>query len=513
MAGAGFEGLDDGIYVHDSLIENGYFSDKLPPIFDGKKFLAFLHNNPEWCKNSRNFGGVRFNLVNNKQAVRTYTIPHPYAYAHLCCVIRDNWKHIDEHMKAHWSSFRYNQLAVRKTKTDHLIFEMNYPFRDGSDIDTKLESLLFGSKYVAEADVSNFFPSVYSHSICWAFVGRDVAYANKNDKKMWFNVIDKAVMASNNNESVGLPIGPHSSNIISDIILACVDKELNESSFNFVRYIDDYKCYARTKEEAEMFISEITSELSAYRLTLNKTKTRILEQPIPLNPDWKIRLKDFKFKIENNNILFSKRNKIDIVNFLDLAVSMHNEIGDAAMLRYAIKKISHATFNDDTFSTFEKYMLQLLFLYPNISNALAYACSGKKFVCDKTEDRLIEIMRNALKNKLYGAASFMIYILIRNECGSELNEEIINDILISDDCILILLFSILQRKNSRPIDDVKQIISEIFDEGRTDEFWLLIYEMYVSGNIDEISRYPKKDCFEVLKNHNVSFLHQDFALV
>ena len=98
----------------------------------------------------------------------------------------------------------------------------------------------FGNKYCVQADISNFYPSIYTHSVCWALVGKDVSKKDRDDQK-WFNKIDKAIRSCQDRESIGIHIGPDTSGIIAEIILSQIDKELKD--FNFIRHIDDYKCY------------------------------------------------------------------------------------------------------------------------------------------------------------------------------------------------------------------------------------------------------------------------------
>lgn len=62
-------------------------------------------------------------------------------------------------------------------------------------------------------DISNFFNSIYSHSLSWVFYGREMSYQYSKDpnKPGEFNIlnnIDKLLMNSNDKKSNGILIGP-----------------------------------------------------------------------------------------------------------------------------------------------------------------------------------------------------------------------------------------------------------------------------------------------------------------
>ena len=91
-------------------------------------------------------------------------------------------------------------------------------------------------------------------------------------------------------------IGPHASNIISEIILTCIDVDLQSKSFfKFKRHIDDYVYYAETYEDAEKFIQELLMCLRKYELSLNDKKTLILSLPRPSTENWTQQLNRFVF--------------------------------------------------------------------------------------------------------------------------------------------------------------------------------------------------------------------------
>ena len=122
--------------------------------------------------------------------------------------------------------------------------------------------------YKLSLDINNFYNSVYTHSITWAVCGKDKAkniamngsfvvddaIRQEYDK---INLFDSLIRSMKNNETNGLIIGPFTSRIFSEIIVANIDKELREQGILFRRYVDDYSIYLRNEIEIDNTIKLI----------------------------------------------------------------------------------------------------------------------------------------------------------------------------------------------------------------------------------------------------------------
>jgi hypothetical protein len=81
--------------------------------------------------------------------------------------------------KTNNQSHKISRIHIRKLKNKKHLFEMNYKnfLKDDLDIENVLS---IGSRYVVKADISNCFPSIYTHSIPWALVGKESAKKDKH---------------------------------------------------------------------------------------------------------------------------------------------------------------------------------------------------------------------------------------------------------------------------------------------------------------------------------------------
>lgn len=201
----------------------------------------------------------------------------PFTYERLARVIANSWNEIVCHVKKHTllQSYSVSRIHPRVIPDSQAIFQMN--FSNWMNDPSPEPAILIGKQYVVKCDTSTCFPSIYTHSLPWAIMGRDRA---KQDRELrpdnWANKIDKLLQKVSDCETHGLLIGPHSSNVVSELILTVIDANLYNKGYRFIRNIDDYSCYVASQQEGEGFILSLQEELSKFRLRLNQKKTEVL---------------------------------------------------------------------------------------------------------------------------------------------------------------------------------------------------------------------------------------------
>jgi hypothetical protein len=89
-------------------------------------------------------------------------------------------------------------------------------------------------------------------------------------------------------------VGPDAARIISEIILAEVDKRLKDTAgkhiVGAVRYVDDYFIGTRSETDAALVQSALSDALSEYELSINDVKTRIIATSHPMDEIWPLQL-------------------------------------------------------------------------------------------------------------------------------------------------------------------------------------------------------------------------------
>ncbi len=114
--------------------------------------------------------------------------------------------------------------------------------------------------------------------------------------------------------SKGLPVGPIPSIILAEACLDDVDKRLLSKNLKFTRYVDDFRVFCKSKDEALRVLQDLTEYLyTSHRLSFQSHKTNIIDIAIFVKKE----LKDPKEEEE----------KIKITSIDDFIVDHLNETG------------------------------------------------------------------------------------------------------------------------------------------------------------------------------------------
>ena len=367
--------------------------------------------------------------------------------------------------------------------------------------------IYIGKKYMVHADISKCYPSIYTHAVPWALIGKQEAKNNIKDSHLWCNKIDHFAQVSKQGETHGILIGPHTSNILSEIILCAIDFELSKKYKNYVRNIDDYICYVDTREEAEQFIIDLNRELRGFDLLLNHKKTEILELPLCLVDDW-------VHKIQNQIALLERKNYIDykeIRAYMDFNIKLANENSDnQAVLLYAIKVLQPFHLSKNAKNYLVKSMVSLALLYPYFVPILGEYVF-QSYQVDKNQVGKFANMifdKYIIRNN-YEACSYAILYAIHSEVL--LSKFDLDEIMKSRDCILLLLALVYCRKFNMKADIKKLrafaetlIDSDDDNDYEMEQYWLFVYECLGQNSL-------KKE-WKALKKAKVSFLKPEYQL-
>ena len=492
--------------LYDKLLSFGMFSDKLPPIFSSIQFAEFCKAGKSFDK--RPFDYVRFDSMRNTNCPRQFGIPVPMAYENMCSVLKKHWSDIQKHFgeKTEGQSHEISRIHIQLGKNDDGLFRMNYNGSDNSD--SVMDNLRIGKRFVVKADISNCFHSIYSHSIPWAAVGKSKAkYNKKRDENKWFNEIDEACRLMKSSETHGLPIGPLSSNILSEVILCTIDSELSKT-WEYVRFIDDYVCFVESPEDANRFIVALASELARFDLSLNHKKTSIEKLPIESMAKWKRELGGFDFSSSTGKIGYRR-----VCAFFDLAIELMKANGEnTAVLNYAIKMLEGKKLTDSAKVFCSRMSVHLCLLYPYLIPLM------DRYVFECFEVPIHEI--GSFANKAYSeGVSSLNYeeccysILLSLKYGfviTELEKKKSAGKPPMDDCTY-MLCEFLYYKKHRNAKGVNRLIEKAKELSSTDmdRNWFFVYEVLdIKDNPDEFSHMEKE--WRILKENGVSFLKPQY---
>lgn len=482
--------------IYKGLLAYGLFTEKLPPIFTAKGFLDYCESKkPTFPKKPA--GYIYHESMRNINTPRPLGIPNPVVYQMLCKYISRIWPHIQEYFEKETlgQKHKVSRTHIRKIKDSDSLFSMNY--KNWKADGTPEPTLLFGARYLVHADISNFFPSIYTHALSWALVGRNTAKQNKKSKSAWYNNLDFYTRNVKHGETHGLLIGPHVSNLLSEIIMVKIDKNLYNQGWHYIRNIDDYTCYVSSYEKGQLFLTALSEQLRAYDLTLNHKKTSIEELPAASVEHWVRKINTFTTIYDRKELDFKV-----VRAFLDMTIELMQENhANASILNYAMKILAKKKLTENARIYYIKTIFHLSVIYPYLVSLLE-DCVFKPFGVNKTEISMFSnlLYSEGIKLKNYEGICYALYYAIKY--GFQIDEVDVDTAKNSNNC-LFLLFSYLYYKQNQVHSKVKiyKEHAKSLRDTEMDTYWLFIYEALPKSEL--------KDYWKEMKKNKVTFL-KDF---
>ncbi len=526
------------------LLQYNYFprthdhKEELPPIFSSVKFTPDVANkiNALSYRGDKGYDVLPFRRTRHPNIPRMMGIPHPRAYAKLVQVIGDNWdQYISKCCQSPNSEIEFevqDDFRIVVHKYDHVA-------PDGT-LENQNPRADFGKSYRVKTDITNFFHSVYSHSLPWALVGHEHAKKHKGQKHKdeWFNQIDYSVTLCQRNETKGIPIGPATSSILSETIMFQVDKALRDKGYQFTRYIDDYTVYVDNEVQANTFLMDLTKELEKFSLSLNPKKTSISRMPVLNRENWVIDLNMF-FGLEENGTFNEKEELVrspikykQLKMIIDKAVSLSKEYPDGSVMKYAFSGIVDIGV-DAADEGAEQYLIDSLFRYsyyfPALIPLIQRVIGRVSILGAISFELLFALLQRSFEQGQSDNIIWCMYYLLQIPAFTK--ADLLEQCCTKDDPMVILMGYVYAKKNNLSIDalitwanqKVKGAQDESLTEYDIDRFWLVLYQLYH----DDILKFPpykphvatsgkdphNNEVFELLKKEKVSFVdfdHDDF---
>ena len=366
-----------------------------------------------------------------------------------------------------------------------------------------------GKYYHLGIDISNFYNSIYTHSISWDLI--------HDEHKKIFDNLDYLNRSLNKNETKGIITGPYTSSLFAEIILSKVDKQImkycKEKDISYIRFCDDYDFYSDSKEELENGLRlKISETLSNYKLDLNLHKMVLEEFPfISLNT---IQNKDIYLlinRIESHSYETSLNFVEDIMNEINKSLKIKYSSCNY-LLKIINNKISKGVITSDNFDK-ETAEVLLDFLMNTMfkQNMVSKECSNliiKLFgLIDLDKKRIINKWIRKRKSRLSHLKEitdiWLAYLIIRTETiGDNIDEYMLEIMKKSDTCAVLVLEylnknKLIDKYATEIKEYIKQIEMELKQRYGADwkkasyysRFWLLLYTNSIRWKIHENINY------------------------
>lgn len=388
-------------------------------------------------------------------------------------------------------------------------------------------SLSQGKLYELKLDISSFYPSIYTHSISWAFLGKEKAKSlwRKNGDKCFtppsntderlYNIahdLDHKVQHCQDKQTHGIPIGPDTSFIIAEIIATHIDNELSQCFPNLkgCRYYDDYTLYVDTKEEASAVIYRIQNIISEFGLTLNENKIVINEAPKPFIEEYVEELAPFNFVTYNVSKALTKYFNI-LWRFCDAHPNKANTI-----IKYGLRPLESASLKVQSLDirVFESLLYKTALIEPSALNQVCELIIKKGYTPTKSslEELAKAIITNHAHLNHHHEVSWALWICKKYDLS--LGKDLIKWILGIGNAVCSLMTLDYLNNNAAGIKlltdiDIQSEISSIENNMSTaslfNEDWILCYEGAFHGWLQTDPIVKSNPYYKYLLDQRISF--------
>lgn len=490
-----------------ALLAKGYFPEELPPPFVTDSFAKYRQS-------IVNAWGPLNQIPNTKQEIYSYprlkhlrrnlSIINPLSQLFVSTLIAENWEQIKKHLKKSKYAIEHPEILQDRNRA--------VPKPDFHLIDFRRLRISASFHHVLVSDISRFYGTLYTHAIPWALHGKH--WCKKNLHKLVFNKslgnqIDIAVRRGQENQTLGIPVGPDTSRIISEIVAVGIDEfvqqHLKLDSNKAFRNVDDWYIGFDGAGEAEDAISHIASACSEYELELNAEKTRTLTASDSIESSWPTELRAHRFP---------QRSRLQgqaLEHYFTKAFTFAQEFLNQNVLDYAVKRTKTVHITEGNWPLYETYLLKAAranaTVIPSCVDILvSYNSSG--FSLDKIRIKkfIDDIIGRHASVGHHGEVSWALFLAkgLRIDISKESAKLVSN--LGSSVCALLALD--LSQRGLVPSGLVtsrwKQSLNS---DGLHSDMWLLAYEANIKGWLfgatrDYVEKHPN---FQFLKSKKIHF--------
>lgn len=500
-----------------ALLNAGYFPEELPPPFTTEDFAKYrraigtawegLQNYPHYPKSSPE----RFSIPKVTEWRRELAIVNPVAQYHVAKLIADDWQQIQKHLTS--CSFGVEDVVIKAGEA-----------RSVSTPDFRLVSLRHAEisaihNHALVADISRFYGTLYTHAIPWGLHTKAWSKDHLNTATYDASLgarLDKAVRKGQDNQTIGIPVGPDTSRIIAEIVAVAIDarvqSELNLSPESIVRNVDDWYIGFDNAGQAEEAVAVLSAAARDYELEIHPEKTKAVNASAEVQPVWPTALRQSAISSE-----FADQAKT-IDHYFAQAFHHAAEYRGQNVLRFAVNLLRSVDVLKINWPQFETYLLKTAranaTTIPMVVHLLAlYNAKGYPV----RKDRVAKFIKDTIAKSGPSAAHFEIAwaLFLAKMLRITLPADWVVPVtkLESSVCALILL-DLRQMALLDGEVDVSLWTRSMTEAGLNSNMWLVAYEADLKDWLSPpvagfVQNHPY---FAELRKRNVSFYDKERRL-
>jgi Reverse transcriptase (RNA-dependent DNA polymerase) len=491
----------------NSLLQSGFLPKELPPLFSSKTLgiLVDSINLPAvlTAEKANWTQPTHHNLCRPGGLRRRLTLPNPVNFYRLAKAFADN----SAELSTAWSGSPFSKTTPNFSNSGVRAIATEITDRATPRVSTRV-----GARYLLRADISQFYPSIYSHSIPWALHTKEIAKAKMRDASLLGNKIDKEIQASQYGQTKGIAIGPDTSLGIAELLLTPLDIALKRDCkiLRGVRFIDDIELTFSKLSDAEKALARLESLLNDLELQLHATKTRVVELPDQIESLYVTTLRPFIPKV--NNAPASQW--IDYFNRAFLAARADPQDG---VLRYAIAALQSVHVTPKTWPLVQELLWQCISSDPGcIRFVIDVLLINKHSHSNEPDCAVASIAVNALilSSASVGHGSEVLWAIwsamvldIKISMKSQQVIALVDDAFVAIAALIAKDKGIFNDDFDSPLW-ASWVVNEAFDQ----DHWIFVYEAYFQGwfsNEVKAAKLKTVLTLKFFKANAITFIDED----
>ncbi|ESZ65253.1 RNA-directed DNA polymerase [Mesorhizobium sp. C120A] len=348
----------------EALLARGYFPKELPPPFTSFDFARSLANIvPHWATHEAGLTGqqrrlypptsryARFDMARKGHSRRMLGVPNPVNQYYLTSAIadhQDEFEAISARSPISLTSTQISQTGNRAVTLPKL-----------SLLSEERIKAYATARAILQTDVLSFYHAIYTHSIPWALHGKRVTKRNRSttDPAVYGNRIDALLRACQDGQTIGIPVGPDSSRIISELILCAIEQQIGTDHFARLtagyRYMDDFFLCFASHVDAEAFLAALREAVLGFDLQLNASKTQIIDALGFNEESWPGDIAQLKLSRSAND------QRRDLIRFFSEVIRLSKSWPDESIASFAVRKTSHSLIHSANWDVYEPFLLRI----------------------------------------------------------------------------------------------------------------------------------------------------------
>jgi hypothetical protein len=319
-------------------------------------------------------------------------------------------------------------------------------------------------------------------------------------------MLDKLVRHSQDNQTIGIPIGPDTSFLIAELILSVCDERLQKKKITrLTRYIDDYEFGCESLQIAESHRDRLQELLSEFELVLNPDKTEIIELPIPLEAPCISSIRTFSIPTGTSQ-------RYALISIFDMVFENVKQNPDASLLKYLMGKLANNIIEKSNWTLYENLLLQSVMSDPSTINyVIRQLLSYQSLHYPLDLSHIREVMNTLIRlhapinhgsEVAWALWSQIVLTLQINEAAAKAASKM------NDSVVAILLLDANSKHLIHTPINFAHYQSFMTKDNLYGEQWLLSYEANVKNwlpSIGTVDHVNSDNCFNYLKSSSVEF--------